>query len=100
MQTAPRHACGAGWPNQCGTSLNWGSGKNELSVDREDRFVAMMGPNRHTGSNFASNTGIKPGDLAAALHEGRCAFGLAGDSGPYFRLCEPSLKAHDNFGYR
>jgi len=60
----------------------------------------MTGPDCHIGSNFARNTGIKLGDLAAALHEGRCTFGLVGDSGLYFRLCEPSLKAHDDLGYR
>ena len=95
-----KYACGAGWPNQCGTLLSWGSGKNEVSVDSEETpFVAIPGADAHSGSNLARDTGIKPGDLAAAFYEGRCTFGVVGDSGPYFRLGELSLKAHDDLGH-
>jgi len=99
--------CGAGWPNQCGTWLTFDRGSAHPDVNAEETpFVVVPGAfilrEKHklrvTLTSFRADTHIGAGDLAVAVWNGKCSFGVVGDSGPYFRLGEISLKSHVEFG--
>jgi hypothetical protein len=92
-------ACGTGWPNQCGTWLGFDKGSDRADVNAEDTpFVVVPVAVPGTGISFQKDTGIGKGDLAVVVANGRCAFGVVGDAGPYFRLGEISLRAQADLG--
>ena len=98
--------CGSGWPNQCGTWLTFDHGSAHPDVNAEETpFVVVPGNFVYredkkppvTLTSFQSDTHIRAGDLAVAVWDGKCSFGVVGDSGPYFRLGEISLRSHVEF---
>lgn len=92
-------ACGTGWPNQCGTWLSFDKGSDRADVNAEDTpFVVVPIAVPDTSISFQKDTGIGKGDLAVVVANGRCAFGVVGDAGPYFRLGEISLRAQADLG--
>lgn len=94
-----KFSCGAGWPNQCGTWLEFDRGSQRKDVNAEDTsFVVVPGAMPGKGISFRGDTRIGAGDLAVAISGNRCTYGVVGDSGPYFRLGELSLKAHQELG--
>jgi hypothetical protein len=94
-----RLACGNKWPNQCGTWLQFDSGSQRTDVNAEDTpFVVVPGKTPGTNVSFQRDTRIRQGDVAVAVARGKCSFGVVGDSGPYFRLGELSLRAHGDLG--
>ena len=96
-----RLACGTGWPNQCGTWLQFDKGSKRRDVNAEDTpFVVVPGPPPGAAFSFRRDTGIGPGDLAVAFKGSRCSFGVVGDLGPYFRLGEISLRSHADLDHQ
>jgi hypothetical protein len=95
-----RYACKSSWPNQCNTWLEFDAHSEHKDVNAEDTpFVVVPGKMTSPAIDFQAETGIKPGDLAVAFTGGKCAFGVVGDAGPYFRLGELSLKAQADLGH-
>ncbi len=95
-----KFACGTGWPNQCGTWLQFDSGSERKDVNAEDTpFVVVPLAMSSTGISFLEDTGVGRGDLAVAVKGNKCSFGLVGDAGPYFRLGEVSLRSHADLGH-
>lgn len=95
-----KFACGSGWPNQCGTWLQYDAGSEHKGVDSEQvPFVVVPIDMKDTGISFQSDSGIRAGDLAIALYKGKCSFGVVGDAGPYYRLGELSLRSHADLGH-
>jgi hypothetical protein len=85
--------------DQCKTWLTFDPGCSKHFVDAEQvPFVVVPGNFSSKQISFMKATGIGKGDLAVAIHAGRCAFGVVGDSGPYFRLGELSVAAHEVMG--
>lgn len=91
-------ACGDQWPNQCPTWLTFDRGSKRGDVNAEDTSFVVV-PGVGAGTDFRRDTGIGRGDLAVAFTGQRCTFGVVGDLGPYFRLGEISLKAHQELGH-
>jgi hypothetical protein len=97
-------ACGSGWPNLCATWLRFDQpGSVRKDVNAEDTpFVVIprnvslpkYGNLLPISISFRKDTRIERGDLAVAFTNGRCSFGVVGDSGPEFRLGEISLRSH------
>ena len=85
--------------DQTVTWLTFDKGSAQHYVNAEDvPFVVVPGRYAPAGISFQERTGIKKGDLAVAFANGRCSFGVVGDSGPYFRLGEASLRTHQDLG--
>lgn len=94
-----KFACGSKWPNQCGTWLTFDKSSTRKDVNAEDTpFVVVPGKMPGTGISFQKDTRIGPGDLAVVLANGTCSLGVVGDSGPYFRLGEVSLRSQTDLG--
>jgi hypothetical protein len=94
-----KFACGAGWPNLCGTWLEFDHGSSRHDVNAEDTpFIVVPRKMAGTGISFQKDSKIGKGDLAVAIWNGRCSYGVVGDAGPHFRLGELSLKAHAELG--
>jgi hypothetical protein len=94
-----KFACGDKWPNQCGTWLQFDAGSDRKDVNAEDTpFVVVPGRTPDRQINFQKDTGINAGDLAVAIKGDKCSFGVVGDSGPWFRIGELSLRAHADLG--
>jgi Fungal chitosanase of glycosyl hydrolase group 75 len=85
--------------DQCETWLTFDPSSAKHFVDAEQvPFVVVPGSFHIKRISFMKATGIGKGDLAVAFYAGRCAFGVVGDSGPYFRLGELSVAAHEELG--
>jgi|SRR5262245_17753642 len=81
--------------DQCQTWLTFDSGSSRKYVDAEQvPFVVIPLDVPSSNISFMKTTGIGKGDLAVAIYKDRCAFGVVGDAGPYFRLGELSIAAH------
>ena len=93
-----KYACGAGWPNLCPTSLTFDKGTERKSVNAEDTPFVVEPGNMPGAISFSRDSGIGAGDLAVVVSGDKCSFGVVGDSGPYFRLGEISLKAQGDIG--
>ena len=48
--------------------------------------------------SFQRDTGTKAGDLAVAIRGDKCSFGVVGDSGPWFRIGETSMRTQADLG--
>jgi hypothetical protein len=93
------YACGDRWPNQCGTGLTFDKGSARPDIDAEASAFVVVPTDAPGGPSFQKDTGIKPGDLAVVMWKGKCSFGVVGDTGPYFRLGEISLRSHAELGH-
>jgi hypothetical protein len=94
-----KYACGAGWPNQCGTWLEFDRGSTRHDVNAEDTpFIVVPRKMVSNGISFQKDGNIGKGDLAVVVWNGKCSYGVVGDAGPHFRLGELSLKAHAELG--
>ena len=85
--------------DQCKTWLTFDKESATRYVDAElVPFIVVPGdfPEKHV--SFTKSAGVGKGDLAIVIHKGQCAFGVVGDSGPYFRLGEISVAAHEELG--
>jgi hypothetical protein len=94
-------ACGAqkSATDQCQTWFTYGPGSSRRFIDAEQvPFVVVPLDTRDGSISFMKATGIGKGDLAVVIHDDRCAFGVVGDSGPYFRIGEASIAAHAELG--
>jgi hypothetical protein len=81
------------------TWLTFDRGSAQRFVNAEEvSFVVVPLGFATGGISFRDRTGIGKGDLAAVFHNGRCSLGVVGDAGPYFRLGEASIKAHEDLG--
>jgi hypothetical protein len=90
---------GSGWPNDVETWLEFDPGSETHFVNAEEvPFVVIPQAVPHSGLSFGRDTGIGKGDLAVVTRDGKCSFGIVGDIGPWFRLGESSLRAHDELG--
>lgn len=99
-------ASNLGNPNdQTSTSLFFDQGSEDVTANAEEvPFVVIpqesfkSTPKRkHIFYNtfFGRDTGAKTGDLAVAVRDTFCSFGVVGDTGPEFRLGEASMKTHN-----
>lgn len=90
---------GSGWPNNVQTWLEFDQGSATHFVNAEDvSFVVVPLAVPGTDISFRRQSGIGKGDLAVVFANGKCSFGVVGDAGPWFRLGEASLKAHEELG--
>jgi hypothetical protein len=95
-----QYACGSDWPNQCGTWLQFDPGSTRKDIDAEEAsFVVVPTKMPDVGVSFQKDSGIRQGDLAVVVWKDKCSFGVVGDSGPYFRLGEISLRSHAELGH-
>ena len=85
--------------DQCQTWLSYDQGSTRKYTDAEKvPFVVVPMSMPSSDISFTKATGIGKGDLAVVVSGTRCAFGVVGDSGPYFRLGEISVAAHAELG--
>jgi hypothetical protein len=61
-------------------------------------FIVLPLPAKASGVSLMKDMGVGKGDLAVVVSGGRCSLGLLGDAGPWFRLGEISLRAHEDLG--
>ena len=98
-------ASNLGNPNdQTSTSLFFDEGSKDKTANAEEvPFVVIpqesfksTPTHKHIFYNtfFGRDTGAKTGDLAIAVHDTFCSFGVVGDTGPEFRLGENGEKDH------
>lgn len=81
------------------TWLTFDKGSQRHYVNAEDvPFVVVPSQVPNSSVSFQKRAGIRKGDLAIVFAKGRCSFGIVGDSGPYFRLGEASLRTHEDLG--
>jgi hypothetical protein len=81
------------------TWLTFDPGSDRRFVNAEEVSFVVVPLSAPAGDiSFLGATGIRKGDLVAVFANGRCSFGVVGDAGPYFRLGEASLKAHQDLG--
>jgi hypothetical protein len=68
-------------------------------VNSEDvPYVVVPTDFARAGISFQRDTGLDQGDLALVIRGDKCSVGVVGDSGPYFRIGEASLRAHADLG--
>ena len=90
---------GSGWPNDVQTWLTYDRGSRDTFVNAEEvPFIVVPLPVKGAGLSLMKDTGIGKGDLAVVVKGDKCAFGVVGDAGPWFRLGEISLRAHEDLG--
>jgi Fungal chitosanase of glycosyl hydrolase group 75 len=88
----------SGWPNQTVTALNFDKGSKQPYANAEMLSFIVV-PGSHSGvPSFLKATAIVAGDLAVVVHGDKCSFGVVGDTGPWYRLGEGSMKAHEEIG--
>jgi len=98
-------ASNLGNPNdQTSTSLFFDQGSKDKTANAEEvPFVVIPQESRKStpqhkhifyNTFFGRDTGTKTGDLAVAVRDTFCSFGVVGDTGPEFRLGEASMKTH------
>lgn len=81
--------------DQCQTWLTFDRGSRDQHVNAEEVPFAVI-PGDGRGISFQGDTGLRRGDLALIVHNGRCSFGVVGDAGPFFRLGQGSIRAHED----
>jgi hypothetical protein len=84
--------------DQAMTWLEFDKGSHRHFVNAEDVPFVVVPTDAGRGISFQRDTGVKAGDLAVIIRGTRCSIGVVGDSGPYFRLGEASLRAHADLG--
>jgi hypothetical protein len=85
--------------DQCRTWLTFDKDSATRYVDAEKvPFIVVPGDFPEKQVSFTKSVGVGRGDLAVVIYKGHCAFGVVGDSGPYFRLGEISIAAHEALG--
>lgn len=90
---------GSGWPNDVQTWLTYDAGSKDTFVNAEEvPFIVLPLPAMAVGLSLMRDMGVGKGDLALVVSGGRCSFALLGDAGPWFRLGEISLRAHEDLG--
>lgn len=90
---------GSGWPNDVRTWLTYDKGSKDAFVNAEEvPFIVLPLPAKAAGLSLMKDMGVSKGDLAVVVSGGRCSFALLGDAGPWFRLGEISLRAHEDLG--
>ena len=90
---------GSGWPNNVQTWLTFDRGSQDNFVNAEAvPFIVMPLASPKAGPSLMKDTGIGKGDLAVMVKGERCSFAVVGDAGPWFRLGEASLRAHEDLG--
>jgi hypothetical protein len=90
--------------DQCETWLTYDKDSSTKYVNAEEvPFVVIPSgsplkdkQDPQSNVSFMRATGIGKGDLAVAFHDGNCSYGVVGDAGPYFRLGELSIAAHED----
>lgn len=89
----------AGQHDQPRTWLTFDRGSDRTYVNAEEVSFAVVPIDfSAAGISFQRTAGVKKGDLAAIFVNGKCTFGVVGDAGPYYRLGEGSLRAHQDLG--
>jgi hypothetical protein len=90
---------GSGCPNNEQTWLTYDAGSKDTFVNAEEvPFIVLPLPAKAAGLSLMKDMGVGKGDLAVVVSGSRCSFGLVGDAGPWFRLGEISLRAHEDLG--
>lgn len=90
---------GSGWPNNVQTWLTFDKGSQDHFVNAEAvPFIVIPIDVPKVGMSLMTDTGIGKGDLAVVVKGERCSFAVVGDAGPWFRLGEVSLRAHEDLG--
>ncbi|MBX9432106.1 glycoside hydrolase family 75 protein [Ralstonia pseudosolanacearum] len=90
---------GSGWPNNVQTWLTFDEGSQDKFVNAEAvPFIVIPQDVPKAGMSLMTDTGIGKGDLAVVVKGDRCSFAVVGDAGPWFRLGEASLRAHEDLG--
>jgi hypothetical protein len=90
---------GSGWPNDVQTWLTYDKGSKDTFVNAEEvPFIVLPLPAKEAGLSLMKDMGVGKGDLAVVVSGDRCSFALLGDAGPWFRLGEISLRAHEDLG--
>ncbi|MDN3920003.1 glycoside hydrolase family 75 protein [Roseateles violae] len=90
---------GSGWPNDVQTWLTYDKGSKDTFVNAEEvPFIVLPLPTKAAGLSLMKDMRVGKGDLAVVVSGGRCTFGVLGDAGPWFRLGELSLRAHEEMG--
>ncbi|SHG29044.1 chitosanase of glycosyl hydrolase group 75 [Kaistia soli DSM 19436] len=90
---------GSGWPNQVQTWLNFDRGSEFIFANAEEiPFIVVPQRTPDRQISFQRDTGIGPGDLAIAIKGDKCSFGVVGDSGPWFRIGEASMRTQADLG--
>ena len=90
---------GSGWPNNVQTWLTYDKGSQDTFVNAEEvPFIVLPLPAKAAGISLMRDMGVGKGDLAVVVSGGRCSFALLGDAGPWFRLGEISMRAHEELG--
>lgn len=79
-------------PNQPETALRYPVSNLSLDSERVPYIVLPIGPLLRTA-------GLRTGDLAAVVQDGRLQFAIVGDVGPPPKIGEGSLKLHANLGH-
>jgi hypothetical protein len=90
---------GSGWPNDVQTWLTYDQGSKDTFVNAEEvPFIVLPLPDKAAGLSLMKDMRVGKGDLAVVVSGGRCTFAVLGDAGPWFRLGEISLRAHEELG--
>jgi hypothetical protein len=90
---------GSGWPNNVQTWLTYDKGSKDTFVNAEDvPFIVLPLAAKAAGVSLMKDMGVGKGDLAVVVSGGRCSFAMLGDAGPWFRLGELSMRAHEELG--
>lgn len=63
-------------------------------------YIVLPGKDPGGGLNFTATMGISKLDLAVLIHRGKVIPAFYGEVGPWFRLGEGSIKAHENLPVR
>lgn len=94
-------ACGSqkSATDQCQTWFTYEPGSSRRFIDAEQVPFVVVPLDAPGGViSFMKATGVGKGDLAVVIRGNKCAFGVVGDAGPYFRLGEASVAAHAELG--
>lgn len=76
-------------------------GTNGAYFNAEDvPYIVLPGKNPGGSLDFTSTMGISKLDLAVLIHRGKVTPAFYGEVGPWFRIGEGSIKAHENLPVR
>lgn len=90
---------GSGWPNNVKTWLRYEKDSKDTFINAEEvPFIVLPLPAKEAGISLMKDMGVDKGDLAVVVSGNRCSFALLGDAGPWFRLGEISMRAHEDLG--
>jgi hypothetical protein len=75
-----------------------GESEHHFANSEDISFVVIPFDDPKAGISFQKDTGLGQGDIALIVKDRHCSIAVIGDSGPYFKLGEASLKAHEDLG--